>query len=143
MTVRVQGAFRIRLGGEDWSDWTDNTITDFYRRVFEAGATNPTERLFISSSQADGDARTEMLPAFVALTPGTINTDGVALLTTYIVTFPAAGVSRTIYTAGLAHQALSNGWVREIVAVTRRSNPIVQGPAQTADLQYRLTYSAT
>lgn len=132
----------MRLGDEEeWSPWVKNMVTDYYRRMYFVQNVT-TNYMFISGSRADGDARGSAIPAFSVVPAAVTMTDGVALITTFVVTFAAPATPRTIYTAGICHAAQSSGWALRVVAATRRSTAIVQGVGVTADLQYRLSYSA-
>jgi hypothetical protein len=98
---------------------------------------------------AEGNVRRSALQFIYANQPQVTNPsvndlDRLTLLQTRTGTFGTVGVSRNINMLGLttatAVVAAQNA-LFGIVAYTKLSSTVVQGPAQTADAQYRVTWS--
>jgi hypothetical protein len=131
--------------------WKDNVVTDQGRRrlyVSNQGWTTGFD-LFIHESVGEGNVRRSAIQFVYGTQPQVTNPsvndlDRPTLLQTRTGTFPAVGVSRDINMLGLTTVTAINvntDTLHGIVAYTKLSSTVVQGAAQTADAQYRVTWS--
>jgi hypothetical protein len=130
------------------SGWSKNVVTDYGRRRLVANDWGVSADLFISECNAPGDVRRTSLGFIYGVGPQIIvpslnDFNRPTLLQTRTGTFAAVGVARTINIVGLTVRTTtdSDGYVNGILAYTKLTSPVVQGAAQTADVQYRVTWS--
>lgn len=133
--------------------WVPNVVTDQGRRRLytpNQGWGNNFD-VFIHESVAEGNVRRGSIqfiyadqPQVANVTGPNIDLDRLTLLQTRTATFPTVGVSRNINMVGLTSDSgvvSAQNALHGIVAYTKLSSTVVQGPAQTADAQYRVTWS--
>lgn len=154
---------RLRARHPDWprdylielalaadTGWIRNTITDFGRKWLVENAFSTAMRLFISEATAPGDVERSTLQfLYPAQTPdqvqGPVNVfDRAALLQTRTQTYSAPSSNRTIALVGLTVQTGANVATRAIggiAAYSKLTTPKLQTTVQTADVQYRVTWS--
>lgn len=128
--------------------WVSNVITDLGRRLLMDNASWNASALdvFISEASPAGNVRRTSMNFLYGTTqvvnPGTVDLDRPTLLQTRTATFSAVGVDRDINTVGLTTFTLpAGGFVHGIAAYSKLPSTRVQGAAQTADVQYRVTWS--
>lgn len=127
--------------------WQDNVVTDLGRRRLISNTWTTFAKVFISEATGISNVRRTSMPWVYSageqfVTPSVNDFDRPTLLQTRTATFNAAGISRNINTVGLTGiSALTNNTIHGIVAFSTLSSTVVQGAAQTADVQYRVTWS--
>ena len=133
--------------------WSKNVVTDLgRRRLASLIGWTATLRLFLHEGTNASNVRLTSLgfaypaaqtPAQIQ-SPDTTTLDSTLLLQTRTKLFavPLLPDSRTVNIVGIcATTALVSRFVHDILAFTKLSTPIVQGPTQAADVTYRVTWS--
>lgn len=146
-----QRQLMLDRGTESDTDWTPNTVCDFARTYLTSNAALSAPDIFIHEGTMPGNVRghalqfiyTSQVPNQVRNPDSTV-LDEAALLQTYTVQFPAPSVARNINIAGLTQSTsadTASNSITLIHAYSLLSTTVVQGTAQVADVQYRLTWS--
>ena len=152
--MKIQGQARIKLLEADGvvstdTGWVSNVVTDVALLGIADANNLASLDIFIHESSAPGRANrtalpftyTSQVPAQVS-NPDTTVVDEATALSTFTVQFSPPTVTRNINIVGLTlTTAISNFFVNGIVAYTSLTTTVVQGTSQTADVQYRLTWS--
>lgn len=132
--------------------WQSNTITDYTRRSIANGnALGASIRIFIHKSTTPAstfvntltNAYSSQSPDQVR-TPDTTTLDASTLVQTRTVQYPVPAVARNINIVGLTFTTATETdgrYVSGIVAYTLLSSMVSQSTSQTADVQYRVTFS--
>jgi hypothetical protein len=144
-------AYLRALCVEDDTGWVKNTITDYGRRRLVGNNKWTTfADLFIHESVAPGDvSRTSLQFIYGNQTPSQVvnpdtDFDADTLLQTRTKTFTAPAVARNINVVGLTAltaASVSQRAVHGIAAYSKLSSTRVQGLLQTADVEYKVTWS--
>lgn len=134
------------------SGWQSNTITDFTRRAIAGGNTlDASVRIFIHQGTNPASTFVNTLPnAYSSQSPDQVRVpdstilDAATLVQTRTVQYPAPSVSRNVNIVGLTFSTSADAsakYVASVVAYTLLSSTVVQSTSQTADVQYRVTFS--
>lgn len=156
--IKAKGEAWIRVRDEVSNDivtdtgWVSNVVTDVALYRLANGDSNAAPNIFIHESTAPGRTNRSILPFVYAdqtpsqvRAPDTSVIDLATAVATYTVQFPAPTVARDINIVGLSFGALSsataNNEMGVIIAYTTLTTTVQQGTSQTADIQYRITWS--
>ena len=135
---------------DDDTGWCKNTVTDLTRRNLVDQPVTTNLDIFISEASAPGNVdATSLQFTYASQVPNqvadpTTVLDADALLQTRTVTFTPPAVTRNINTVGLVFTTASTPThraVHGIAAYSVLSSTRVQTTVQTADVQYKLTWS--
>ena len=140
---------KLALVAEEDTGWVKNVVTDYGRRRLIVNSWGSTSfNLFISTVTSPGNVRRTSVnfpyttgPQITI--PSIVDLDRPTLLQTRTGTFASVGVSRTINIVGLTTFSAisSDGFLNGVVAYSKLPSTKTQGAAQTADVQYRVTWS--
>ena len=142
--------YLLHLCTQKDSGWIRNTITDFGRKYLAGGNQWATSmNLFMHEATAVGDVERDMLQfTYPSQTPSQVatpvnNFDRASLVQIRTQTFTAPAVARNINIVGLTVAGSVNAEraVVGIAAFTKLTTTQVQSTVQTADVQYRVTWS--
>jgi hypothetical protein len=156
--MKLEGEARIVLrearSGQFVHDtgWSKNIVTDSVLLIFtEGGNLGSVPDIFIHDHTAPGNALRTMLPGVYAnqspsqvRTPDTIDLNATTAIAEYTVQFPAPAVARDINIVGLTQVtavSANEEQLTGIIAYTTLTTTVTQGTSQTADVQYRITFS--
>lgn len=132
--------------------WQSNTITDFCRRAIAGGnSLDAAVRIFIHKGtnpastfvSALSNTYSSQSPDQVRIPDSTV-LDAATLVQTRTVQYSAPAVSRNINIVGLTFSSSTDTgakYVTDVIAYTLLSSTVVQSTSQTADVQYRVTFS--
>lgn len=158
MNYSIEGAAWVRLRDAATDEvvydhgWSTNVVTDALRYRLAANVNIQAASVFVHQGTAPGRTnRTTLFNVFPDQTPSQIRVpdttsfDLATAINTWTVQFPAPTVARNINIVGLTTGGLSiatqDNELFGIVAYTTLTTTVVQGTAQTADIQYRVTWS--
>lgn len=158
MKLGIKGEGRVILRELDGTEvldtgWISNTVTDNALTYLNLGfsMTGNNVRLFIHQGTHPGRVLNNILPnAYADQNPNQVrNADTTVFdqnvgISTFTVQFPVPTVARNINIVGLCNSATTVASGLEVFGVfayTRLTSTVVQGTSQTADVQYRITWS--
>lgn len=156
--MRVEGAARIVLretvNGSLVHDtgWRKNIVTDALLGEFTLGRNlGASPNIFIHSHTAPGNAFRTILPGVYPnqapsqiRTPDSLDLNSTTVIAEYTVQFPAPSVARDINIVGLTRLSsvsTTDAQLAGILAYTSLTSTVAQSTTQTADVQYRVTFS--
>lgn len=158
MKLGIKGEGRVILHELDGTEvldtgWVSNTITDNALTFLNLGGSliDSNLRLFIHQGTHPGRVLNNILPnAYADQNPNQARDADTAVedqnvgISTFTVQFPVPTVARNINIVGLCNSATNVATGLEvfgIYAYTKLTSTVVQGTSQTADVQYRITWS--
>lgn len=158
MSFGLKGEGRVILRELDGTEvldtgWVSNTITDNALTSLVLGISLVVNqvRLFIHQNTNPGRVLNNVLPnAYANQTPNQVRAPDTTVsdqntgISTFTVQYPVPAVARDINIVGLTRAPSTDSSsleVQGIVAYTKLTSTVVQGISQTADVQYRLTWS--
>lgn len=158
MSFLIKGEGRVIIHEPDGVEvvdtgWVSNTITDasLVRLVTGTGLIVAQTRLFIHANTNAGRVfNTSFLGGYTNQTPNQVRNPDVVVsdqntgISTFTVQYPTPAVARNINIVGLTAATSTTGTFNEVAGVlayTKLTATVVQGTSQTADVQYRITWS--